>query len=122
MKDTNPKSHVKAAKKAAAADIEISLLAALKNMATKLGQNAKHIEKEIEKGAKKLAKKIAKEMEFAKPAAPKKDIVIKPTAKQPKTVAKTPIKVATPVAAKSVAKKAAPAQPAVAAAKTVKKA
>jgi len=133
MKDINPKSQNKSAKKTAANHIEASLLATLKDVATKLGQNAKHFEKEIEKGAKKLAKRLSKEMEFAKPAAPKKDIVIKPAAEKPKAVAKSPVKAApaievkpvvkatTPtVEVKPVVKKTTPAKPAVA--KTVKKA
>jgi hypothetical protein len=129
MKDINPKSQNKSAKKTAANHIEASLLATLKDVATKFGQNAKHFEKEIEKGAKKLAKKLSKEMEFVKPAAPKKDIVIKPAAEKPKAIAKSPVKAAAPaevkanapVVVKPAVKKAEPAKPAPAAAKTGKK-
>jgi hypothetical protein len=68
MKNNELKSLAKSARKSAAADIESTILAALKNVAAKLGQDAKHFTKEIEKGAAKLAKKLSKEMDFDKSA------------------------------------------------------
>jgi len=48
--------------------MEAAILAALKKIAVKLGQDAKQFDKEVEKGSKKLAKKLSKEMAFNEPA------------------------------------------------------
>jgi len=70
MKNNEIKSKTKSARKSAAADIESTVLTALKNIAAKFGQDAKHLQKQIEKGAAKLGKKLSKEMKFNKPSNP----------------------------------------------------
>jgi cytoskeletal protein RodZ len=69
---------IKSAKKIARKNIELSLIAHLKEITVKTGPVSKKLIKEIEKGAKKLAKSIAKELVLAKPLTP--ETVIKTAA------------------------------------------
>jgi len=131
MKNNDHKSLAKTARKAAAADIEQSLLKALKATASKLKQESETFAKAIAKGAKKLAKKLAKEIEFEKEVLSLEVLKdAKPEASSPKVKTKSKPAVATPEvteapAKKSPAKPKAAAKPAAdvkpAAAKTAKK-
>ena len=121
MKNNDQKPLVKSPRKAAAADIEQSLLATLKEAATKLGQTSKDFIKEIEKGSKKLAKKLSKQIEFEKPA--KQEGEAAPKVEKVKPASKAKLKVAdeaAPVVKKAAKKSEAPAKTAVVKVKPVK--
>jgi hypothetical protein len=114
MKNNELKSQDKSARKAAAKDIEQSLIATLKEVAVKLKQDAEDFSKAIEKGAKKLAKKLAKEIAFDKPFKSEAVAKVKAADKteKPKTAVNSkataaPVKAAP--AAKKVVEKPSPA-------------
>lgn len=66
MKKNKLKSLIKSTKKTAKKDIQLALVADLKEVTGKFGAESKKLAKEIEKGAKQLAKKIAKEIKIDK--------------------------------------------------------
>jgi uncharacterized protein (DUF58 family) len=66
MKKSKLKSLVKTARKTAEKDIHLSLLASLKDIAGKFGENSKKLNKDIEKGARQLSKKLAKDIKINK--------------------------------------------------------
>jgi len=68
MKKSKLKSLVKSARKTAKKDIRLSLVAGLKEIASKFGEGSKKLNKDIEKGSKQLAKKLSKDIKIDKSA------------------------------------------------------
>jgi hypothetical protein len=66
MKKSKLKSLVKSARKTARKDIRLSLVAELKEIASKFGEGSKKLNKDIEKGSRQLAKKLSKDIKIDK--------------------------------------------------------
>jgi len=66
MKQPKQKSPVKSARKTAKLDIQQRLLATVKAIAAKFGQDEGKLAKKFQKKSKKLAKKISEEIKIAK--------------------------------------------------------
>jgi hypothetical protein len=66
MKKSKLKSLVKSARKTARKDIRLSLVADLKEIASKFGEGSKKLNKDIEKGSRQLAKKLSKDIKIDK--------------------------------------------------------
>jgi hypothetical protein len=107
MKNNDHKAEAKIARKAAAADIEQSLLKSLKSTASKFKQESEAFAKAIEKGAKKLAKKLSKEIEFEREVLSLEVLKdAKPDKPAPKAKAKSKTAVAVPQLTETPVKKA----------------
>jgi hypothetical protein len=77
MKQQKQKTPVKSARKTAKLDIQQRLIATVKAIALKFGQDEGKLTEKFQKKSKKLAKKISEELKIAKPAATKKPKEIK---------------------------------------------
>jgi hypothetical protein len=114
MKQPKQKSPVKSARKAAKLDIQQRLLATVKAIAAKFGEDEIKLAKKFQKNSKKLAKKISQELKIAKSAVAEKLQEVKAPssaikavkAKGAESAAKTDIKTAKkPVEQKTAEKK-----------------
>jgi hypothetical protein len=77
MKQPKQKSPVKSARKTAKLDIQQRLIATVKAIAVKFGQDEGKLTKKFQKKSKRLAKKIVEELKIAKPSAAKKPKEVK---------------------------------------------
>jgi len=77
MKQPKQKSPVKSARKTAKQDIQQRLIATVKAIAAKFGQDEEKLTKKFQKKSKKLAKKISEELKIAKPTTAEKPTEVK---------------------------------------------
>lgn len=91
MKQPKQKSPVKSARKTAKLDIQERLIATVKAIASKFGQDESKLTKKFQKKSEKLAKKISKELKIAKPSEEDKPKAPSSAVKTAKAKTPTPL-------------------------------